>query len=150
MRTASLALACLLLLAACSGGSENEPLPTATPPDVVTVDHILIGVKGPRIPNGKTPEAAQTLANDVMRQLEAGGDWAALKKQHSDDPPPGGPYTMFDDGRNVPAMRGAFPRSGMAPSFGDVAFSLGVGETGMAAYHPQASMFGFHIIKRIK
>ncbi|RMH01368.1 MAG: hypothetical protein D6702_11655 [Planctomycetota bacterium] len=44
----------------------------------------------------------------------------------------------------------SFPRQQMAKAFGDVAFSLGVGEIGMAEYSPVESPFGWHIIKRIK
>ncbi|MBL7008273.1 MAG: peptidylprolyl isomerase [Planctomycetes bacterium] len=42
------------------------------------------------------------------------------------------------------------PRKGMAKAFGDVGFSLQVGEIGMAEYHAIDSRFGWHIIKRIK
>ncbi|HEX9792885.1 MAG TPA: peptidylprolyl isomerase [Planctomycetota bacterium] len=44
----------------------------------------------------------------------------------------------------------SFPRAEMAPSFGDVGFSLKVGEIGMAEYDPRQSQFGWHIIKRIR
>ena len=45
--------------------------------------------------------------------------------------------------------RQIYERSMMAPAFGDVSFSLGVGEVGLAWYDPNRSKFGWHIIKRI-
>ena len=116
-------------------------------PDHVTVDHILVAVKNPRIPDGMEPDAAKELAYDLLKQLEAGAEWSALKEKHSADPPPGGPYTMANDG--VPPKPGAYPRAGMAKAFGDVGFALDVGAIGMADFEPDDSPFGFHIIKRV-
>ncbi len=121
---------------------------TPAAPDKVTVDHILIAVKGPRLPDGKTPEAAKELAYDLLRQLEAGADWATLKREHSADPPPGGPYTLAGEG--VQPGRGEVPRAAMVKAFGDVGFSLQVDETGMADFDKATSPFGYHIIKRIE
>ncbi len=39
-------------------------------------------------------------------------------------------------------------RGDMVPAFGDVGFTLQVGEVGMAPFDAQSSPFGFHIIKR--
>ncbi len=44
----------------------------------------------------------------------------------------------------------AFPRQGMATSFGDVSFGLKVGEVGMAPFDAAKSPFGWHIIKRLE
>jgi hypothetical protein len=41
------------------------------------------------------------------------------------------------------------PRAAMVPAFGDVGFSLEVGEVGLAGYDEKASPFGWHVIKRI-
>lgn len=41
-------------------------------------------------------------------------------------------------------------RDGMVPAFGDVAFSLEVGEVGLAPYDAKSSPFGWHIIKRLE
>jgi hypothetical protein len=157
MRTVPIALSCLLLLAACGGDevTPDEPAVSTTPPvttsspERVVVDHILIAVKNARIPDGKTPEEAKALADDLMEQLEAGADWAALKREHSADPPPGGPYTMLTRGRADHA-RSIFMRGEMAKAFGDVGFSLEVGELGVAPFDPATSPFGFHIIKRVE
>lgn len=118
-------------------------------PDYVTVDHILIGVKGPRMPQGDTDEVARKKVYDLLAQLEKGADWATLKSEHSDDPPPGGPYTMANHGQ-MPRGAKEYPRSGMAPAFGDVGFALDVDAMKIADYDAQKSPFGYHLIKRIK
>ncbi|MEM6570705.1 MAG: peptidylprolyl isomerase [Planctomycetota bacterium] len=45
---------------------------------------------------------------------------------------------------------GYYARTGMVPAFGDVGFSLKVGEVGFAVYDPQTSKYGYHIIKRVE
>ncbi|MEM9380014.1 MAG: peptidylprolyl isomerase [Planctomycetota bacterium] len=45
---------------------------------------------------------------------------------------------------------GSSPRTGLVPAFGDVGFSLEVGEVGLATFDEKASPFGYHIIKRVK
>jgi len=157
MRTSLLLLALsfvlLLALAACGRESDSTSTPRAgepgPEPEVVTVDHILIGVKSPRMPKGKSVAEARKIAHDLLERLRAGtGDWDTFKHRFSDDPPPGGPYTMTNLG--VPAQGGAYPRKRMAKAFGDVGFSLKVGEIGLAEYEPKTCPFGFHIIKRIR
>lgn len=41
------------------------------------------------------------------------------------------------------------PRAAMVPGFGDVGFSLGAGEVGLAEFDENKSPFGWHIIKRL-
>jgi len=143
-----------------AGKAEEAP---GKEPDFVEVDHILIGVKGPRMPKGLAPEEAKTLAYDLLDQLRDGADWAALKKEHSLDKqpgkPPGGPYAMVNHGVPLDAGGpGAYKRGQMVAAFGDVGFKLEVGEIGIADYHPKPpapgkrppSPFGYHIIKRTK
>lgn len=149
-RTAPFALA--LLLAAC-GAQEEAPATPPPPkePDHVLVDHILIGVTHPQLRGvTRTPEEARVLAYALLERLRGGADWAALKRENSDDPPPGGPYGLANAGM-TPAQ-GEHPRSGMVSAFGDVGFRLAVGEIGIADYTPgsRASPYGFHIIKRVK
>ena len=67
---------------------------------------------------------------------------------NTDDPPPGGPYTLTNYG--VIAHRPEFGRGEMAKSFSDLAFKLKVGEIGIADFDPRNSPFGYHIIKRLK
>ncbi len=117
-------------------------------PDRISVDHILIGVKSADFPDGKRNAAdARKFAYDLLAQVQQGGDWAALKRANSEDPPPGGPYAMSN--RGVRPARGEYPRDGMVPAFGDVGFALEVGAVGMADHDPRTSPFGFHLIKRV-
>lgn len=125
----------------------STPVPPG--PDRIAVDHILIGVKSAAFPDGRRSAAeARQVAYDLLAQVQAGGDWAALKRQHSEDPPPGGPYAMANHGVR-PSGRGEYPRGGMVPAFGDVGFALAVGAVGMADHDPRTSPFGFHLIKRV-
>lgn len=118
-------------------------------PDRITVDHILIGVKGPRMPKGDTDAVARKKAYDLLAQLKAGANWKELKKAHTDDPPPGGPYAMANHGSR-PTSEAEYPRGNMAPAFGDVGFELEVGEMAIADFDARTSPFGYHLIKRVK
>jgi hypothetical protein len=125
-----------------------EPPPDRGP-DRIVVDHILIGVKSPSFPDGKRNAAdAKTLAYALLAKLQAGADWATAKREHSEDPPPGGPYAMANRGVR-PAGRGEYPRDGMVPAFGDVGFALAVGAIGLADHDARTSPFGFHLIRRV-
>jgi foldase protein PrsA len=118
-------------------------------PDRISVDHILIGVKSSAFPEGKrTAAEARKVAYDLLAKIQAGADWATAKREHSEDPPPGGPYAMANRGVK-PAGRNEYPRDGMVPAFGDVGFALEVGAIGMADHDPRTSPFGFHLIKRV-
>ncbi len=145
-------IACAFLVAC---GSKNETAPpeetVAKEPDHIEVDHILIAVPGPRMPNvDRTPAEAAELAKKLMDQLKTGdGDWASLKRRYSADPPPGGPYKLANHGV-APTEQNEFPRKGMVPAFGNVGFKLEVGEIGLAEYDPGTSPYGYHIIKRTK
>jgi len=120
-------------------------------PDYISVQHILIGFQGslPGKPVSRTKEEAEQLANEIFAKAKAGEDFDELVKENTDDAYPG-VYKMANFG--VPADRTnmVYPREGMVPAFGDVGFPLAVGEIGMAAYDPQKSPYGWHIIKRIK
>jgi len=144
---------CLLVLIIACG--EAEPPATLSgarsdEPDYVTVDHILIGVRSPRMPDGFEAKKARTIAYDLLARLEEGESWDALKRSHSADPPPGGPYKMVNSNVRRAATADVIPRGGMVRAFGDVGFALQVGALGMADYHPDKSPFGYHIIKRIQ
>jgi peptidyl-prolyl cis-trans isomerase D len=159
MRIRSSLVVAALTLGACAGDA-RKPSPMANPPtpspapysssaDHISVDHILIAVKNSRMPAVRRTEAeARKIAEDLLAKLRAGGDWAAAKRTNSEDPPPGGPYGMSN--RGVRPVGGEIPRDSMVPAFGDVGFSLAVGEMGLASYDARTSPFGFHIIKRVK
>ena len=125
-------------------------------PSHVTVQHILIAFDGslPGEPVPRTEAEAQQLANELLEKAIAGDDFGELVKSHSDDEPPG-LYMLANNGqpdnmRSVDRSKWVLPRTNMVSGFGDVSFSLDVGEIGMAAYSKGSSPYGWHIIKRIK
>lgn len=120
-------------------------------PDVITVQHVLIGFEGsvPGKPITRTRDEAKTLAEELFQKSKAGEDFDAMVKQYTDDSHPG-IYSMANSGIPADPSQGVYPRNGMIPAFGNVGFALKVGEIGMAAYDEQASPYGWHIIKRIK
>ena len=97
----------------------------------VRASHILIG-----IPEGADPATKQLAfakAAEVLSQVKAGGDFAALAKQHSTDPgsgPAGGDLGYFERGQ-------------MVGPFEQAAFSLAPSQTSEIVESP----FGYHIIK---
>ena len=97
----------------------------------VRARHILISV-----PEAGTAEAraeARGRAEDVLAQVQAGGDFEALAGEHSDDP---GSAVAGGD-------LGYFGQGDMVPTFDEAAFSLAPGETSGLV----ESQFGFHIIR---
>lgn len=151
-----LPLLALLSLTACAPDGPPQTPMTPTPsastpaPDRITIDHILIGVKGPRFPQGRRAEAAaRSAAYELLEKLKAGGDWDAAKRTNSEDPPPGGPYALANRGVR-PSGPGEYGRDTMVPGFGDVGFALAVGAIGIADFDAVKSPFGYHIIKRVK
>jgi peptidyl-prolyl cis-trans isomerase D len=104
-------------------------------PEQVKVSHILI--KTPlAAPGAKEDEKAvadaRAKAEDVLKQVKAGGDFAKLAEKYSDDPgsaKSGGELGWVGRGRTV-------------PEFEKAAFSLGKGQTSDLV----KSSYGFHII----
>jgi peptidyl-prolyl cis-trans isomerase C len=97
----------------------------------VRASHILVRV--PENADEKAKQTARAKADDLLKQVKAGGDFAALAKQHSEDPGSGangGDLGYFTQGQMV----GAFERA---------AFALKPGEVSDLVETP----FGFHIIK---
>lgn len=100
-------------------------------PERVRASHILISV-----PEGAAAEAraqAKTKAEQILKDVRAGKDFAALAKQHSQDP---GSAVNGGD-------LGFFPQGQMVGPFNDVAFSLKPGATSDLV----ETQFGYHIIK---
>jgi peptidyl-prolyl cis-trans isomerase D len=102
----------------------------------VKVTHILIKTPLPG-PDGKVDEkgveAARKKAEDVLKQVKAGGDFAKLAGQYSDDPGSaknGGGLGWIGRGRTV-------------PEFEKAGFSLPKGQTSDLV----KSSYGFHIIR---
>ena len=105
-------------------------------PDQVKVSHILIKTPLPE-PGAKVDEKAvaddRAKAEDVLKQVKAGGDFAKLAEKYSDDPgsaKQGGELGWIGRGRTV-------------PEFEKAAFSLGKGQTSDLV----KSSYGFHIIR---
>lgn len=101
----------------------------------VNVRHILIKTPAPG-PDGKEDQkavdAAKAKAEDVLKQVKAGGNFAELAKKYSDDPGSaknGGSLGWIGRGRTV-------------PEFEKAAFSLPKGGTSDLV----KSSYGFHII----
>src|SRR3974390_3886544 len=104
-------------------------------PETVTVRHILIKTPTPG-PDGKAdPQgvaAAKAKAEDIQKQLKAGGDFAALAKKNSDDP-----GSAQNGGLLPPITRGR-----TVPEFEQAAFSTPKGQTTDII----RTSYGFHII----
>ena len=97
----------------------------------VRASHILI-----RVPEGADAAAkaqARARAEEVLKEVKAGKDFAALAKEHSQDP---GSAASGGD-------LGYFPRGQMVGPFEEAAFSLPAGQVSEIVETP----FGFHILK---
>jgi parvulin-like peptidyl-prolyl isomerase len=96
------------------------------------VAHILLDVK----PKGESTQADCDRAEEVIAELDAGGDFAALAKKYSADPgskDTGGEYTITDD-------------DNWDADFRKGSFDLETGETS----GPVKSQFGCHIIRALE
>ena len=97
----------------------------------VRASHILVLV--PEGADAATKEQARTKAADILKEAQAGIDFAALAKQHSQDPgsaPSGGDLGYFERGQ-------------MVGPFEEAAFALSSGQTSELV----ETRFGFHIIR---
>ena len=83
----------------------------------VKTRHILIAAKAGA--DAKTDAAAKAKAEDVLKQLQAGGKFAELAKKYSDDP------GSKDKGGEYPLM----PTSGFDPAYAKAAMALNPGQT---------------------
>jgi peptidyl-prolyl cis-trans isomerase C len=100
-------------------------------PERVRASHILIGF--PENADAAAKAQARTKAEQVLKDVKAGKDFAALAKEHSSDPGSaanGGDLGFFQQGQ-------------MVGPFNDAAFSLKPGATSDLV----ETQFGFHIIR---
>ena len=97
----------------------------------VKVRHILIAV--PAGSDAKTDAAAKAKAEDILKQIKAGGNFAELAAKNSDDPgskTQGGELGWLDRGKTV-------------PEFDKAAFTLAPGQTSDLI----KTQFGYHILQ---
>jgi peptidyl-prolyl cis-trans isomerase D len=107
----------------------NDNIQQYQTPEQVRASHILLKTEG------KTEADVRKVAEDVLKQVKAGGDFAELAKKYSEDEGSkanGGDLDYFTRGR-------------MVPEFETAAFSLQPGQVSDLV----KSQFGFHIIKVI-
>ena len=97
----------------------------------VNASHILFQVA--RDADDETVAPVRAKAEDVLRQLMEGADFADMAKQYSED------TGTKENGGNL----GFFTKGQMVPEFENAAFSLASGEMSDLV----RSQFGFHIIK---
>ncbi|MEM8609943.1 MAG: peptidylprolyl isomerase [Myxococcota bacterium] len=102
--------------------------------DQIQASHILLMYKGSeRSSATRSKEEAQTQIADIAKQLQDGGDFAAIARERSDC----GSAAAGGD-------LGPFGRGQMVKAFEDAAFGLEVGNTSDVIETP----FGYHIIRR--
>ncbi|HEX9726457.1 MAG TPA: SurA N-terminal domain-containing protein [Vicinamibacteria bacterium] len=106
--------------------SYNENLASYEIPGQVRASHILLKT------TEDDEEQVRARAEEVLAQVDAGGDFAALARQYSED-------TTAEQGGDL----GFFGPGDMVPEFERAAFSLQVGATSGSVRSP----YGFHIIK---
>ncbi len=97
----------------------------------VKVRHILISV--PSGADAKTDAAAKAKAEDILKQIKSGGNFAELATKNSDDPgskTQGGELGWLDRGKTV-------------PEFDKAAFTLAPGQTSDLI----KTQFGYHILQ---
>jgi len=100
-------------------------------PEQVKTRHILISVaKGA---DARTDAAAKAKAEDVLKQVKAGGNFADLAKKYSEDP------GSKDTGGELPMIA----TSGLDPAYAQAAMALSPGQTSPLV----RSQFGYHIIQ---
>jgi parvulin-like peptidyl-prolyl isomerase len=102
--------------------------------DQVRASHILLMYQGSqRSTATRSKDEALQGIQDIKQQLEQGGDFAALARQHSDCP-------SGAEGGDL----GSFGKGQMVPAFEKATFALEVGGTSDVVETP----FGYHLIQR--
>jgi peptidyl-prolyl cis-trans isomerase D len=97
----------------------------------VKTRHILIAAKAGA--DAATDAAAKAKAQDVLKQVQAGGNFAELAKKYSDDP------GSKDNGGELVLM----PTASLDPAYARAAMALNPGQTSGLV----RSAFGYHIIQ---
>jgi peptidyl-prolyl cis-trans isomerase D len=103
-------------------------------PEQVCASHILVKVKAtPETKEGHSEEEARKIAQGLLDQVKAGGDFAALAKKSSED------ALSASQGGDLRC----FGRGSFVPEFDEAAFNMKAGETSELV----KSSHGFHIIR---
>ena len=97
----------------------------------VKTRHILISVKPGA--DAQTDAAAKAKAQDILKQLQGGANFADLAKKNSDDP------GSKDQGGELPMV----PTASLDPAYAKAAMALNPGQTSGLV----RSSFGYHIIQ---
>lgn len=134
----------------------SMPVWGATPrqaePERIAVQHILIAFRGSLPGDNKVTRSmgeAEKLALQIFERAKAGEDFGAMVKTYTNDSYPG-IYKMTNTGVEPDRSKQEYARARMVKAFGDVGFSLAVGDVGLAVYDPATSKYGWHIIKRLE
>jgi peptidyl-prolyl cis-trans isomerase D len=109
----------------------NAQLADYKTPEQVKTRHILISV--PKGADAKTDAAAKAKAEDILKQIKAGGNFAELAKKNSEDP------GSKDQGGELPMI----PTSSLDPAYAKAAMALNPGQTSDVV----RSSFGYHVIQ---
>jgi peptidyl-prolyl cis-trans isomerase D len=104
-------------------------------PEEACASHILIKVKGTDSAEGHPDAEAKEIATRVLARLKAGGDFAALAHESSED------KGSADKGGDLQC----FGRGRMVPEFENAVFGLEPGKTSELVKTP----FGYHIVRLI-
>jgi peptidyl-prolyl cis-trans isomerase D len=101
-------------------------------PETVKMEHILVMTQN----KPATEDAAlKAKADDILKQVRAGGDFAALVKKYSEDPGAASNQGIYDVQRD----------STMVPEFKEAAFRLKPGESEVVK-----TAYGYHVVKVMK
>jgi peptidyl-prolyl cis-trans isomerase D len=103
-------------------------------PEEVCASHVLVKVKAsPDAAEGHADEEARKIAESLLAQVKAGGDFAAIARKSSED------KGSAAGGGDL----GCFGRGAMLPPFENAAFSLSPGEVSDLV----KTDFGYHVIR---
>jgi peptidyl-prolyl cis-trans isomerase D len=105
----------------------KDQIATYSTPEQVRASHILLKTEG------KDEAAVRKVAESVLAKVNAGGDFAALAKQYSED----------DGSKAKGGDLDFFSKGAMVKEFEDAAWALQPGQTSGLVKSP----FGFHIIR---
>ena len=99
-------------------------------PETATSRHILVKLDAGA--DAKADAAAKAKADDILKQIQNGGNFADLAKKYSDDP-----GSKDTGGELGPSQRGR-----MVPEFDNAIFTQKIGDTKVVK-----SQFGYHIVQ---